>query len=336
MNIFITGTAGFIGFHLARRLLADGHVVQGFDGLTDYYDVRLKRARHAILEASPNFTATIGQLENADLLKSAIRDFRPEIVVHLAAQAGVRYSIEHPETYVSSNLIGTFNLLEALRATPVQHAILASTSSIYGANDSPAFTEVERTDFPLSIYAATKRGTEAMSHSYAHLFGIPTTLTRFFTVYGPWGRPDMAPIKFASAIEAGRAIDVYGHGEQSRDFTYIDDVVEAVTRLIPKAPVAGFAVDAADSISPVAPWRTVNIAGGQPMPLLDFIAAFEAALGKPALKNFVPMQPGDVSATAADTKLLRALTGFVPATSVADGVKAFCDWYRADYAGRYT
>ena len=315
MNIFITGTAGFIGFHLARRLLAEGHVVHGFDGLTDYYDVRLKRARHALLEASANFTAIIGQLENADLLKAAIRDCAPDIVVHLAAQAGVRYSIEHPQTYVSSNLIGTFNLLEALRATPVQHAILASTSS---------------------IYAATKRGTEAMAHSYAHLFGIPTTLTRFFTVYGPWGRPDMAPIKFASAIEAGRAIDVYGEGNQSRDFTYIDDVVEAVTRLLTEAPVAGFAVDKTDSISPVAPWRTVNIAGGQPVPLLDFIAAFEAALGKPALKNFVPMQPGDVSATLADTALLRALTDFVPAVPVSDGVAKFCAWYRTEYAGRYT
>ena len=336
MNIFITGTAGFIGFHLARRLLADGHVVHGFDGLTDYYDVRLKRARHALLETSPNFTPIIGQLENADLLKAAIRDFAPDIVVHLAAQAGVRYSIEHPETYVSSNLIGTFNLLEALRATPVQHAILASTSSIYGANEGPAFAETERTDFPLSIYAATKRGTEALAHSYAHLFGIPTTLTRFFTVYGPWGRPDMAPIKFASAIEAGRAIDVYGEGNQSRDFTYIDDVVEAVTRLLTKPPQPGFAVDASDSISPVAPWRSVNIAGGQPVPLMDFIAAFEAALGRPAVKNFLPMQPGDVSATLADTTLLRALTGFVPTVAVKDGVAKFCAWYRSEYAGRYT
>ena len=336
MNIFITGTAGFIGFHLARRLLADGHIVMGYDGLTDYYDVRLKRARHALLEASPDFTAIIGQLENADLLQSAIRDFGPDVVLHLAAQAGVRYSIEHPETYISSNLVGTFNLLEALRATPVKHAILASTSSIYGANPGPAFTETERSDFPLSIYAATKRSTEAMSHSYAHLFAIPTTLTRFFTVYGPWGRPDMAPIKFASAIEAGRAIDVYGHGNQSRDFTYIDDVVEAVVRLIPKPPATGASVSPADSISPVAPWRVVNIAGGQPVPLMDFIAAFEAALGRPALKNFLPMQPGDVSATRADTTLLRALTGFAPAVSVTAGVKAFCDWYRADYAGRYT
>jgi UDP-glucuronate 4-epimerase len=328
MKILVTGSAGFIGFHLARRLLADGHDIVGYDGLTDYYDVRLKHARHGMLAASPRFQAVVGMLENADLLRRTVRDFAPDAVVHLAAQAGVRYSLEHPETYVSSNFVGTFNLLEALRAAPVRHAILASTSSIYGANTGPAFAETERTDFPMSIYAATKRGTEALAHSYAHLFGIPTTLARFFTVYGPWGRPDMAPIKFATAISRGEPIEVYGHGKQSRDFTYIDDVVEALVRLLAVPPVVGRPVSAADSLSPVAPWRSVNIAGGQPVQLMEFIAAFEAALGRPAHKTFLPMQPGDVAATRADTGLLRDLIGYVPQTPVPDGVKAFVDWFR--------
>jgi UDP-glucuronate 4-epimerase len=328
MKILVTGSAGFIGFHLARRLLADGHDIVGYDGLTDYYDVRLKHARHGMLAASPRFRAVVGMLENADLLRRTVRDFAPDAVVHLAAQAGVRYSLEHPETYVSSNFVGTFNLLEALRAAPVRHAILASTSSIYGANAGPAFAEIERTDFPMSIYAATKRGTEALAHSYAHLFGIPTTLARFFTVYGPWGRPDMAPLKFATAISRGEPIEVYGHGKQSRDFTYIDDVVEALVRLLAVPPVVGRPVSAADSLSPVAPWRSVNIAGGQPVQLMEFIAAFEAALGRPAHKTFLPMQPGDVAATRADTGLLRDLIGYVPQTPVPDGVKAFVDWFR--------
>lgn len=329
MKVLVTGSAGFIGFHLARRLLADGHEVIGFDGLTDYYDVRLKHARHGMLAASEKFRPIVGMLENADLLQRTVHDFAPDAVVHLAAQAGVRYSLEHPETYVSSNFVGTFNLLEALRAAPVRHAILASTSSIYGANAGPAFAETERTDFPLSIYAATKRGTEALAHSYAHLFTIPVTLARFFTVYGPWGRPDMAPLKFASAISRGEPIEVYGHGRQSRDFTYIDDVVEALVRLIAVPPAAGQPVSPADSLSPVAPWRTVNVAGGQPVPLMEFIAAFETALGRPALKTFLPMQPGDVAATRADTTLLRDLVGYVPQTPIADGVKAFVDWFRS-------
>lgn len=331
MTIFITGTAGFIGFHLARRLLAEGHVVVGYDALTDYYDVRLKRARHAILEASPKFRAVIGRLEDAALLTATVREAAPEIVLHFAAQAGVRYSIEHPETYMASNLMGTFNLLEALRGAPPRHTLLASTSSVYGANAGPAFAETERTDFPLSIYAATKRGTEALSHSYAHLFNLPTTLVRLFTVYGPWGRPDMALMLFAGAIDRGEPIKIYGNGAMSRDFTYIDDVVEAVMRLIGTVPVTGQPAGAADSLSPVAPWRVVNIAGGQPVPLLDFIAAFETAMGQPALKTFLPMQPGDVSATRADATLLRALTGFTPEVAVADGVAAFVDWYRSEW-----
>lgn len=331
MRYFITGSAGFIGFHLARRLLADGYEVCGYDGLTDYYDPRLKRARQDMLVASPRFHAVIGRLENADLLRASLTDFSPDIVVHLAAQAGVRYSLDHPETYVSSNLVGTFNLLEALRTVPVRHALLASTSSIYGAGGDPVFAEVQRADFPLSVYAATKRGTEALAHSYAHLFRIPTTMLRFFTVYGPWGRPDMAPHGFASAILAGRPIEIFGQGRQSRDFTYIDDVIEAVVRLVDAAPVAGLRAAPEDSVSPVAPWRTVNVAGGRPVPLMQFVAAFEGALGRTAPRRYLPMQPGDVADTHADTTLLRALTGFVPAVTVEQGVRAFVDWYRTDW-----
>lgn len=330
-TVLVTGSAGFIGFHLAQRLLADGHAVVGYDGLTDYYDVRLKRARHAMLAQSPNFRAVTGMLENADLLRRTVAEAKPDIVVHLAAQAGVRYSIEAPQSYISGNLDGTFNLLEALRAEPPRHLLVASTSSVYGAHPPTPFVETDRTDYPLSIYAATKRGGEALSHSYAALFGLPTTCLRFFTVYGPWGRPDMAALKFADAIAHGRPIEVYGHGRMSRDFTYVADVVEAVSRLLPRVP-AGEPVHAHDTLSPAAPWRVVNIAGGAPASLDAFIAAFEAALGQPARRTLLPMQPGDVAATAADVSLLRALVGDVPATPIADGVAAVVDWYRRDWA----
>ena len=331
MKILVTGSAGFIGFHLARRALADGHEVKGFDGFTDYYDVRLKHARNAILAASPTFRAVTGMLENADLVRTVVADFGPQLVLHFAAQAGVRYSIDHPETYVSGNFDGTFNLLEAMRAHPPAHLVVASSSSVYGAHPPRAFVETDRTDYPLSIYAATKRGAEALTHSYAALFKVPITCLRLFTVYGPWGRPDMAALKFADAIANDRPIEVYGEGRMSRDFTYIGDVVEAVTRLAAKPP-SGDPVHAHDILSPAAPWRVVNIAGGVPRPLAEFISAFEIAMGKPALKTMLPMQPGDVSATEADVSLLRALVGYVPATPIADGVKAGVDWYRTDYA----
>ena len=330
MRTLITGSAGFIGFHLARKVLADGHDVVGFDGLTDYYDVRLKQARQAILAASPRFRAVTGMLENADLVRAVVADFKPDLVLHFAAQAGVRYSIDHPQSYVSGNLDGTFNLLEALRAHPPAHLLVASTSSVYGAHPPGAFVETDRTDYPLSIYAATKRGAEALTHSYAALFNIPTTCLRLFTVYGPWGRPDMAALRFVDAISNGRPIEVYGKGRMSRDFTYIADVVEAVTRLAGTPPADGPA-HAHDTLSPAAPWRVVNIAGGAPKPLAEFIAAFEAALARPAIKILSPMQPGDVSATAADVSLLRALVGYVPTTPLAQGVAAVVDWYRTDY-----
>jgi UDP-glucuronate 4-epimerase len=271
-------------------------------------------------------------LEDKALLEASVSEFGPEIIAHLAAQAGVRYSIEHPETYIQSNVVGTANLLEAARANPPRHLLIASTSSVYGGNMSMPFREGDRTDFPVSLYAATKKACEAMSHSYAHLFGIPTTCFRFFTVYGPWGRPDMALFKFVAAIENGEPIDVYGMGKMRRDFTYIDDLIEGIVRLIDVLPEVGSPVefaDGVDSLSPVAPWRSVNIAGGQPIELMDFINVIEDLLGRPATRNMLPMQPGDVIETFADASLLKALTGFRPSIGTEVGVAAFVQWYRA-------
>ena len=331
MKIFVTGTAGFIGFHLARRLIADGHVVTGYDGMTAYYDVSLKRQRLAQLTQSSSFVAVEGMLEDKTRFDAAIAEAQPEVIIHLAAQAGVRYSINHPETYIDSNLIGTFNVLEAARALKPRHLLMASTSSVYGGNEATPFGESDRTDFPVSLYAATKKAGEAMSHSYAHLFDIPVTNFRFFTVYGPWGRPDMAPFKFVSAIQSGDPIEVYGEGKMRRDFTYIDDLVEGIVRLIDAVPMRGQPVQAealTDSLSPVAPWRTVNIAGGQPVELMAFIETIEATLGKPANKIMLPMQQGDVVETFANPTLLKALTGYLPATDVETGVRHLVDWYR--------
>src|SRR5690554_3673266 len=239
VRFFVTGTAGFIGFHLARQLLADGHVVTGYDGLTDYYDPALKRARLAILGQENNFMAIEGMLEDAELLRENVMNSKAEIVVHLAAQAGVRYSLEHPQSYIQSNVVGTANLLEVLRGAPPRHLVFASTSSVYGGNTKFPFAETDRADAPVSLYAATKKSGEAMVHSYAHLFGIPSTCLRFFTVYGPWGRPDMAPIKFASAILEGRSIDVYGNGQMRRDFTYVEDLVDVIARIMDLPPELG-------------------------------------------------------------------------------------------------
>ena len=331
MRFLITGTAGFIGFHLARRLLDAGHFVVGFDGMTPYYDVRLKEARHALLERSNGFRAVIGQLEDADALKQAAELAEPEVIVHLAAQAGVRYSLENPKAYVDANLTGSWNVLELAKACEVKHLMLASTSSVYGANDKVPFAESDKTDEPLTLYAATKKAMEAMGHSYAHLWKIPTTAFRFFTVYGPWGRPDMALFKFVDAIEKGEAIDVYGEGNMRRDFTYVEDLVEAIIRLVPVAPSEDNRVTlegVTDTLSKQAPFRIVNIGGGQPVGLLDFIAAIEQALGKPAVRNLLPMQKGDVPQTFAAPDLLKALTGYVPDTDVPTGVKNFVEWYR--------
>jgi UDP-glucuronate 4-epimerase len=325
----ITGSAGFIGYHLARALLAAGWQVTGLDGMTDYYDVRLKQRRHAMLSQSPGFTAIEGLLETPGLLRGLLANRRPDLVVHLAAQAGVRHSIDAPRSYVEANLIGTFELLEAARATPPAHLMLASTSSVYGANEKMPYAETDRADHPMSFYAATKKATEAMAHSYAHLYALPVTMFRFFTVYGPWGRPDMALFKFVAAILRGEPIEIYNHGDMRRDFTYVEDLVAGIVALadaVPGAePVEG------DSLSPVAPFRVVNIGQGAPASLMDFVTAIEAALGQVAEKRFLPMQPGDVPATWADASLIATLTGPLPRTDLATGVQRFVDWYRDHY-----
>lgn len=326
----ITGSAGFIGYFTARALLGQGWRVIGLDALSDYYDVTLKIRRHAMLEELRNFVPVIGRIETPGLLKGLFAEHRPDLVIHLAAQAGVRHSIDNPASYVQSNLVGTAELLEALRAHPPAHSLLASTSSAYGANTKMPYVETDKADTQMSFYAATKKATEAMAHSYAHLYGLPITCFRFFTVYGPWGRPDMAHFKFTKAILEGTPIEIYNHGNQKRDFTYIDDLVASIVALAaavpdPAAPVAG------DSLSPVAPCRVVNIGNGRPVALMDYIAAIEAACGREAQKVFLPAQPGDVPATWADVSLLQTLTGQRPATDVRQGLQHFVDWYRAYY-----
>jgi UDP-glucuronate 4-epimerase len=331
MRILVTGAAGFIGFHLSRRLLADGHEVDGYDGMTPYYDVRLKQARWAELARSPGFRGAVAMLEDAAALDSFAQGRAPDAIVHLAAQAGVRYSLENPRAYVDANLLGTYNVMELARGLGVGHFLFASTSSVYGANAVMPFRETDRTDHPLTLYAATKKAGEDMAHAYAHLWKIPTTAFRFFTVYGPWGRPDMALFKFVEATLKGEPIDVYGRGEMKRDFTYIDDLVEAIVRLIAKPPRQGEPIGPVDSLSPAAPYRVVNIGGGQPVGLLPFIDAVERALGRPIARRMLDMHKGDVPATWAAPELLQALTGYAPTTDIDTGVRAFVAWHRAFY-----
>lgn len=335
-KIFVTGTAGFIGFHLAKLLLAEGFTVCGYDGMTDYYDVRLKQGRHRELRQNPNFSAIEGMLEDGALLDSTIDAFQPDVIVHLAAQAGVRYSLENPRAYLDSNVIGTFNVMEAARRNAVQHLLMASTSSVYGANEDMPFIETEKADTQLTIYAATKKANESMAHAYAHLWDLPTTMFRFFTVYGPWGRPDLALYKFVDAMLDGRPIDIYNHGDMYRDFTYVDDLVRAIRLLIdarPERPASPADIPPGDSLSPVAPFRIVNIGNNDKVRLLDFIEAIEASLGIKAIRNYMPMQAGDVPATWADASLLERLTGYRPATDFRDGIANFVAWFR-EYKGQ--
>ncbi len=323
----VTGSAGFIGYHLCRRLLADGWQVTGLDALTPYYDVALKERRHALLTGAPGFRAVIGRIEEPGLVAGLIEG--AGAVIHLAAQAGVRHSIEAPRSYVEANLVGTWEVLEAARAARPAHLLIASTSSVYGANTKMPYAEDDRTDHPMSFYAATKKAGEAMAHSYAHLYDLPVTLFRFFTVYGPWGRPDMAPHRFTRAILAGEPIDIYNHGEMRRDFTYVEDLVEGIVRLIDCVPAAG-----AEGASPVAPCRVVNIGNGAPVGLMDFVAAIEAAAGRTAEKRLLPMQPGDVPATWADAGLIERITGApLPRTDIREGARRFVDWFRDYYGG---
>jgi UDP-glucuronate 4-epimerase len=331
----ITGSAGFIGSFVCERLLRDGYRVIGLDAMTDYYDVSLKQRRLDKLLKFAEFRAIESYVETPNILMDIFRDERPDVVIHLAAQAGVRYSIENPRAYLESNVIGTFELLEAGRAFPPQHMLLASTSSAFGANTTMPYREIDKADHQMSFYAATKKATENMAHSYAHLFNLPITMFRFFTVYGPWGRPDMALFKFTKAILENNPIDVYNYGDMRRDFTYIDDLVEAIILLIAAVPkrLTSF-VTATDneSLSPVAPWRVVNIGNSEPVQLTEFIEAVEAAIGRKAARNLMPMQAGDVPATWADATLLRDLTGYKPKTPVIEGVARFVEWYRDYYS----
>ncbi|UVI39843.1 NAD-dependent epimerase/dehydratase family protein [Qipengyuania spongiae] len=331
-KVLITGTAGFVGFHLARILLAEGFTVLGYDGMTDYYDVALKRRRHTMLLQNPGFSAVEAMLEDRERLDKVADEFRPDVIVHLAGQAGVRYSLENPRAYLDANVIGTFNVMEAARRLEVGHLLMASTSSVYGANTEMPFVETEKADTQLTIYAATKKATESMAHAYAHLWNLPTTMFRFFTVYGPWGRPDMAPHKFVDAILAGRPLDIYNHGEMYRDFTYVEDLVRAIRLLIdvvPERPENG-EVPEGDSLSPVAPYRVVNIGNSDKVKLLDFVEAIEESAGRKAIRNYMDMQMGDVPATWADASLLERLTGYRPQTDFRQGVARFVEWYR-DY-----
>jgi UDP-glucuronate 4-epimerase len=333
MNILLTGAAGFIGMHTALRLLDRGDTVVGVDNLNDYYDVSLKHARLARLQAHPGFSFHQASVEDRDTLAKLFQQAQPERVIHLAAQAGVRYSLTHPHAYIDANLQGFINILEGCRHHGVQHLSYASSSSVYGGNTALPFSEHHNIDHPVSLYAATKKANELMAHTYSHLFGLPTTGLRFFTVYGPWGRPDMALFLFTRAILEGRPIDVFNHGQMVRDFTYVDDIVEGVIRVNDKPATPDPAFDPAhpDPATSNAPYRVFNIGNSQPTPLMDYIDALETALGRQAVKNFLPMQAGDVPATAADTRELDAWVGFKPGTPVREGVARFVDWYRGFY-----
>jgi UDP-glucuronate 4-epimerase len=330
-KFFITGSAGFIGFSLAKALLDAGQHVHGYDCISDYYDVNLKNSRNKILESYNNFSFTKNMLENQEVLNEVITTFKPEIIIHLGAQAGVRYSIEKPRVYLSSNIVGTFNIIELANKVKVNHLIIASSSSVYGANANVPFRETDKTQTQLSVYAATKKSTESIAHSYSNIWKLPITMLRFFTVYGPWGRPDMALFKFTKSIIKGEPIDIYNRGEMYRDFTYIDDIVKGIIALTSVSPKNEKNIDKNDSLSPVAPFRIVNIGNSNQVKLLDFIEVLEEYIGKKAIRNYMPMQEGDVPATLANTDLLKKLTGYAPKTDIKVGVKKFVDWYISYY-----
>ncbi|MGB2832886.1 MAG: NAD-dependent epimerase [Methylotenera sp.] len=332
MKVLVTGVAGFIGFHVSQALLARGDTVIGLDNLNDYYDVRLKEARlDNILSQvnAQNFHFIKQDVADMQALQNVFAEHQPQRVVHLAAQAGVRYSLQNPNAYVQSNLVGFANILEACRHHNIEHLVYASSSSVYGSNTKLPFNEQDNVDHPVSLYAATKKANELMAHTYSHLYNLPTTGLRFFTVYGPWGRPDMSPFLFASAILSGKSIQVFNHGDMMRDFTYIDDVVEGIIRVLDKPATPQ--TPESESIASKAPYRIFNIGNNQPEKLMDFIGGLEAALGKVAVKEFLPMQAGDVQATFADTSALGAWVGFKPSTTLKSGVSHFVDWYSKFY-----
>ncbi|OON40452.1 protein CapI [Izhakiella australiensis] len=333
MKYLVTGAAGFIGFYVAQRLLSAGHQVVGIDNLDDYYDVSLKQARLNLIANDDRFTFIKGDLTDPKIVADLFADHQFQRVVHLAAQAGVRYSLDNPHAYTNTNVTAFLNILEGCRFHKIEHLLYASSSSVYGLNRKMPFSTDDAVDHPISLYAATKKANELMAHTYSHLYGIPTTGLRFFTVYGPWGRPDMALFKFTRAILAGEAIDVYNHGNMRRDFTYVEDIAEAVVRLLDIIPGADplWTVENGSPASSSAPYRIYNIGNSQPVMLTDYIAAIESATGREARKNMLPMQPGDVHETSADTQPLYDAIGFKPKTDVKEGVKRFVDWYRKFY-----
>ena len=332
-KLFITGSSGFIGFHVAKKYLDKGFKVYGFDSMNNYYDVNLKRSRLNILKKYKNFSFTKGNLENQEKLNSSINKFKPSIIIHLAAQAGVRYSIDNPKIYLNSNIIGTFNVIECAKKLKIKHLIIGSSSSVYGANKKFPFQEIDKTDRQISFYAATKKSTESIAHSYSSLWKIPITVLRFFTVYGPWGRPDMAYFKFTKNILKGKKIDVYNKGKMYRDYTYIDDIVDGIVKLTNKIPKLNSSKKYKnDSISHVAPIRTLNIGNTKKVLLSDFISAIEKSLNKKAVKRFLPMQKGDVYSTLSDSSLLRRITDYNPKTKYKDGIKKFLNWYLDYYS----
>lgn len=333
MKFLVTGAAGFIGFHVSERLLAAGHQVIGIDNLNEYYDVNLKLARLDLLKKHSAFRFDKIDLADREAMATLFSAEQFQRVIHLAAQAGVRYSLENPHAYAEANLIGHLNVLEGCRHNKIEHLLYASSSSVYGLNRKMPFSTEDSVDHPVSLYAATKKANELMAHTYSHLYGLPTTGLRFFTVYGPWGRPDMALFKFTKAIIEGKSIDVYNHGQMRRDFTYIDDIAEAIVRLqdvIPE-PDAKWTVEEGTPATSSAPYRVYNIGNSSPVALMDYISALEKALGKEAIKNMLPMQPGDVLATSADTRALYEVIGFKPHTTVEEGVQQFVDWYKNFY-----
>ncbi len=332
MKIFITGSSGFIGFHLTKKLLSKGIKVYGFDSMNSYYDVKLKKARLNILKKFKNFTFTKESLQNEKKLSSCITKFKPQVIIHLAAQAGVRHSIKNPDLYLNANIIGTFNILKIAKKIKLKHLIIGSSSSVYGANKKFPFQEKDKTDHQLSFYAATKKSTEALAHSYSSLWKLPITMLRFFTVYGPFGRPDMAYFKFTKKILMGKKIDIYNKGKMFRDYTYIDDIVDGICRLLNKIPSLKTKKKYKnDSLSHVAPFRILNIGNTKKIYLLDFINTLEKVLNKKIKRNYLPMQKGDVYSTLSDSSLLKRITGYNPKTDYKSGVKKFVDWYKNFY-----
>ncbi len=331
-KIYITGSSGFIGFHVAKKLLDKGFKVHGFDSMDNYYDVNLKKSRFNILKKYKNFFFKKGSVENKKIINKSIINFKPKIIIHLAAQAGVRYSIDNPEAYLNSNIVGTFNIIQIAKKINVKHLIIASSSSVYGANTKFPFKEIDKTDLQISFYAATKKSTEILAHSYSALWKLPITMLRFFTVYGPWGRPDMAYFKFTKNILDGKKINIYNNGKMYRDYTYIDDVVNGIYKLLNKVPKLKQKKSFRnDSLSPVAPFRIFNIGNTKKVYLLDFINTLERELDKKAIKNKMPMQKGDVQSTLSNTRLLKEIINYNPSTSYRFGIKKFIDWYKAYY-----